>query len=250
MSGWPAAIARIDLDSVDSTNQYAISRARDFDLPTWITATTQTEGYGRHRRDWLSAPGNLHASYIRPQRTGMPPAPLYSFVAALAVHDCLYRLAGNCCRLELKWPNDVLADGGKVAGILLEGVAAPTQASLVIGIGINLVHAPDIPTPDSRFRPVDLASMTGMTYATDAVLTILAETMMQREEQINMDGFATIRDDWLKRAAGLGQEVMARCEQGTLTGTLQTIDASGFAVLDCFGVQKKLVAADLVFAPS
>ncbi len=250
MPAWPASVLRIDLESVDSTNAYAISRARDIELPTWITATRQTAGYGRHRRDWLSRPGNLHASYIRPHGAGLPPAPLYSFVAALAVHDCLSRLVGNRCRLALKWPNDVLADGGKVAGILLEGVAAGPHVALVIGIGINLAWTPALPRQTGQPRPVDLASLTGMTHATDSVLSRLVACMTRREEQIGRHGFAAIRHDWLQRATGLGREVTARCHDGMVTGMLVTIDAAGCAVLDCSGTRRTLVAAELDMGPS
>ncbi|MCY4260486.1 MAG: biotin--[acetyl-CoA-carboxylase] ligase [Rhodobacteraceae bacterium] len=264
MSGWSAGWARIHLDSVDSTNRYAVDRARTLDAPTWITATVQTAGYGRRRRVWHSAPGNLHASYVRPHPAILPPAPLYSYVAALAVHDCLVRLVAGYDqettrdqaphdrtprnRIAIKWPNDILIERHKVAGILLEGVSTQAGPCLVIGIGINLVSSPNRLPDDSRLPAGDLLHMTGMTFTTDAVLSVLAETMMRREHEISALGFACTRNAWLQRALGPGQRVRAHTGHGTIAGRLETIDESGHAVLDCQGVRRTLVAADLELA--
>ena len=135
-SDWPAGVDRVILEEVDSTSLEATRRAPT--VPTWIMARKQTAAKGRRGRAWSMPPGNFAASFA--WRPGGDPArmALRSFTASLALHDVL--TAMGAAGLSLKWPNDVLLNERKLAGILLE---APQPGLLILGIGVNLTAAPD-----------------------------------------------------------------------------------------------------------
>lgn len=107
----------------------------------WLVARRQTAGRGRQGRAWFDGAGNFMGSTVVQLSDGGPPAASLSFVAALAVRDAAAGVVGEDAAIALKWPNDVLLDGGKLSGILLEMV----RGHIVVGIGVNLAHAPDVP---------------------------------------------------------------------------------------------------------
>ncbi|MBK5928772.1 biotin--[acetyl-CoA-carboxylase] ligase [Rhodobaculum claviforme] len=212
--------------------------------PTWILALRQTAGRGRRGRVWVDPGGNFAATLALPLRAPAPQAALYSFVAALALHDALSGLVAPD-RLALKWPNDVLLDDGKLSGILLESMgqgAAVTR--LAIGIGVNLAAAPP-PEPEA-VPPVSLLGATGHTVMAEAFLDRLAPAFAARQAQFQAAGFGPIRAEWLARAARLGQRVTARTTRETLSGVFETLDPGGALVL-ATAQGRRLVPAGEVF---
>ncbi|MDK2775208.1 MAG: biotin--[acetyl-CoA-carboxylase] ligase, partial [Tabrizicola sp.] len=141
--GQPGA-GRIALPEIDSTNAEGFRRAAGLPGPTWIIAGLQTAGRGRRARPWASPQGNFHATLVLKPVEPPEHVALRSFAAALALRDALVALTGLPQGFTLKWPNDVLCNGGKLAGILLEsqGLGGPDPV-LCIGIGVNLIAAPD-----------------------------------------------------------------------------------------------------------
>ncbi len=126
-----------------STNADLLTRINSGDPPAegfWLRAGTQSGGRGRLNRQWVSPPGNLYCSTVVHVRPADPPAHSLSFVASLAVHDAVAQYV-DPARLMLKWPNDVLLEGGKLSGILAER----SGDHVVVGIGINLASAPELP---------------------------------------------------------------------------------------------------------
>ncbi|MFX0541319.1 biotin--[acetyl-CoA-carboxylase] ligase [Roseovarius sp. S4756] len=243
---WPEEYARRMLGEVDSTNAEGLRLARTLAGPTWIFAQRQVAGRGRRGRAWADPAGNFAASLVlRPE--GAPGrAALRSFVAALALHDALSALAPHV-DLALKWPNDVLLSGGKLAGILLEGASsAERMEHLVIGFGVNLAETP--PRGDAAVAPVSLRDGAGVDVPPEALLGHLAAAYARREAEFVAEGFAPIRDAWLARAARLGQEVIARTMQGETRGIFETVDADGQLVLSTPGGRRVIPAADVFFA--
>src|SRR6185436_17162017 len=148
-----AAGARLVIhDTIGSTNAEGLTLARGGERgPLWIVARTQTAGRGRRGRAWVSEPGNLYASLLLTDPAPPERCPELSFVAALALHDAIGgRIPGLAARLVLKWPNDLLIDRNKFAGILVEGEAT----AVAIGIGVNCVHHPD----RTEYPATDLAT--------------------------------------------------------------------------------------------
>lgn len=245
---WPDGVGRRVLAEVDSTNAEALRLAPGLDAPTWIMAHRQTAGRGRRGRAWADPPGNLAASLVMRLPGAASDAALRSFVAALALHDSLSLACGPAARLQLKWPNDVLLNGGKVAGILLESTG-PAPLTLVIGTGVNLIRAPESAVLEDRaMPPVSVADQTGQHLDPEDFLDLLAPAFARREAELRAHGFGPIRAAWLARAARLGQQITARTGAVARTGRFEGIDATGALILDTDRGREAIPAADVFFA--
>jgi BirA family biotin operon repressor/biotin-[acetyl-CoA-carboxylase] ligase len=172
-------------------------------------------------------------------------APELSFVAALAVHDAITDCASALrARLALKWPNDVLCEGAKLAGILLEGHWLDASLALAIGIGVNCQHHP----PQTPYPATDLAAV-GFKVSADDLFTALSRAMMGRLDQWRAgDGFSGIRSDWLDRAGGLGEEIKVRLPDRTLVGRFEALDQRGCLLLRVADGSVETIVAGDVFA--
>jgi BirA family biotin operon repressor/biotin-[acetyl-CoA-carboxylase] ligase len=196
------------LREVDST-QAELARLADRGAPegTVVSAEHQTRGRGRLGRRWLDAPGeSLLVSILLRPAVEPARAPQLSLVAAVAVVDALQ--AGPGVRALIRWPNDVLLDGRKACGILLE--ASTTGARLqdvLLGIGLN-VNQTDFP-PEIRDRATSLRLVTGLPQDRDALLERLLDALDDRYAEFRARGFAGVRGEWLRRAATIGQRVRA-----------------------------------------
>ena len=212
--------------------------------PLWICALDQTAARGRRGRAWVNPKGNFAATLVMPTSDGPERRALRSFVAALALYDALVEISGRAEAVTLKWPNDVLLTGGKVAGILLESVGV----CLSIGIGVNLK---DAPRPDEveagAVAPVSVLSVLGVDVAPEDFLDMLAAAYARYESQFRTYGFEPIRKAWLTRAARLGDVVTARMGERSVTGTFETVDAAGRIVLTTARGREAIAAADIFF---
>ncbi len=150
-------------------------------------------------------------------------------------------------RLTLKWPNDVILNGGKVAGILLESAGVADEVEwLSIGFGVNLVSAPE-GLSGADFRPVSLAAEGGEIMGINELLSLLASNMATEERLFAELGFGPIREKWLRRAARLGEAITARTARDEITGTFETVDDAGQLVLTTSNGRVKIPAADVYF---
>ena len=246
---WPPGVACCVLEQVDSTNAEAMRRASGLTGPTWIMARWQTAGRGRRGRAWTDPPGNFAATLLLHPQGGPAAAARYSFVAALAVHDALRALCGPHPVLALKWPNDVLLNGGKLSGILLEGVGSGASIqALAIGIGINLLTAPgSLSLEPDALHPVSLLGETGLTVTPDEMLPALAMAFAEWQARMEAEGFEPIRRAWLARAARLGDTITARSGATRTTGRFEGIDDSGALVLTGPRGRQVIPAADIFF---
>ena len=249
MTGWPEGVGRRVLASVDSTMTEAARVARDVAGPTWILTHAQTAGHGRRGRAWASPPGNFMASLVLHPTEAPESVALRSFVAALALRDALADASGRSDGLSLKWPNDVLLNGGKVAGILLESIGSGAQVDhLIIGFGVNLVAAPtQADVEEGATPPVSLLSETGAQVTPEEFLDLLAPAYARHEAAFTTYGFGPIRTAWLAGAARLGEVITARTMRETMTGRFDTIDAGGNLVLHTANGQRAIPAAEIFF---
>lgn len=236
MSGkasWPEGLGRHLLDAVDSTNAHAFRLAPQNAGPCWILAGEQTAGRGRRSRAWASPRGNFHGTLLLHPAEPAATVALRSFAAALALRDAFVALTGLPDAFTLKWPNDVLLNGGKVAGILLESAGAGQGVQhLAIGIGVNLIAAPDPALLEpGAVSPVTLLAETGLRLTPETFLDALAPAYARWEAIFVTEGFAPLRAAWLAHAARLGQPIRARTGTETREGTFETIDDSGALIL-------------------
>jgi BirA family biotin operon repressor/biotin-[acetyl-CoA-carboxylase] ligase len=244
-----AAAGRIVLPEADSTNAEGFRRAAGLAGPTWILADLQTAGRGRRSRPWASPRGNFHGTLVLKPQEPPEEVALRSFAAALALRDALVALTGLPDALALKWPNDVLLNGGKLAGILLEsqGLGGPDPV-LCIGIGVNLIAAPDPSQVEpGAVPPVSLLVETGLRVTPERFLDALAPAYADWETTFARQGFAPLRTAWLAHAARLGQPIRARTGAETRDGIFDTIDAQGNLILRMATGAVAIPAAEVFF---
>lgn len=232
-------------ETIASTNQDALERAAAGDAGrVWIVSAHQTAGRGRRGREWQTPAGNLAASLLTIVAPGDTANATLGFVAGLALDEALRRVApsldvavaldavergpGSRDRLRLKWPNDVLIDGAKLAGILLEARPLPGNATaVVVGIGVNVVAAPEgLPYPATSLRALGAAVDAVTLFAALSDAWVGIERMWDAGR-----GFRTIRDLWLGRAGGIGDPVVVNAGGSVYAGVFETIDDEGRLVL-------------------
>ncbi len=250
MKNWPTGYGRRVLQTVDSTNAEAARIASNLPGPEWILGLQQTQGRGRRGRAWTDPKGNFAATLVmRPAETPDKMA-LRSFVASLALYDSFVDVTGRTEPFALKWPNDVLLNGGKVAGILLEsaGFAGGQVSHVAVGIGVNLAQAPDQATLEAgSVSPVSLLAETGAAVDPEAFLNVLAPNFAHWEAQFQTYGFDPVRTAWLARAARLGEVITARTSRDEYVGTFETVDNVGNLVLKTSQGVVAVPAADIFF---
>ncbi len=243
----PAFFSLVALDSVDSTNLEAGRRARAGALEgTLVWAREQTSGRGRRGRRWASPRGNLYLSLLLRPRARPAEAAQIGFVAAAALAETLAGVLPSERRVSCKWPNDLLVDGAKIAGILLETEAPGEElAALVLGVGVNLVSHPEgLPYPATSI----LAA--GGKISAEALLEVLALKLEHWYTLWRRAGFAPVRRRWLDFATGLGAPVEVRLEGATLKGRFASLDSSGALELELAEGGRRLVTAGDVFYPA
>lgn len=233
------------LAEVDSTLSEAARLAPDLAGPTWILALKQTAGRARRGRGWIDPVGNFASTLVMRPDGGPERAALRSFIASLALYDAFVAVTGGAEGLALKWPNDVLLNGGKVAGILLESSG---RGDLSIGIGVNLLNAPALADVETgAVAPVSLLSQTAVRITPEEFLNALAPAFARYEEQFTTYGFAPICTAWLDRAARLGQVITARTGNSEHTGTFETVDDTGALILSTSQGQQAISAGEVFF---
>lgn len=243
MSVFPDGYRYRVLSSVDSTLDEAKRLLPEVSGPEWILALEQRAARGRRGRAWSMPPGNFAATLILPIKD-MQAGAMRSFVAALALREACVGLSGLESAFALKWPNDVLCKGGKLAGILLEQLG---PGHLGIGIGVNLVAAPDPSDLNAgAVLPTTLRAV-GVETHPEAFLPHLAHAFARHETQMQSFGFQPIRQAWLSHAAKLGEAITARTTRETHQGTFQDVDAMGQLVLETPQGRLSIPAADVYF---
>jgi BirA family transcriptional regulator, biotin operon repressor / biotin---[acetyl-CoA-carboxylase] ligase len=227
----------VAFDQIGSTNAEAIARARDGERgPTWFVTSEQTAGRGRRHRPWVAPRGNLASSILEVIDVAPTVAATLGFAAGLALETALRRLSVEAVlrapdrddlKFSLKWPNDVLAGRRKLAGILLEAEAVNGRLAVVVGIGTNVVAAPEgTPTPATSLRAL------GVDVDAESLFAEISDGWAEfRGIWDNGRGFAEIRRLWLERAAGLGQAVAVRSGGAAIEGTFDTIDEQGCMIV-------------------
>jgi BirA family biotin operon repressor/biotin-[acetyl-CoA-carboxylase] ligase len=242
---WPQGYALQEWTEIDSTNEEARRLATSGERgPIWLRADKQTAGRGRRGRAWESPTGNLAATLlIAPGKPASECAQL-SFVTAIAAADTASGFAPNT-EIKVKWPNDVLANGRKLSGILLESASGGDGALtfLAIGIGMNLAHFP----PDTEFPATSLAALGVSVPSPSAALTKLAAHFAKWYEVWMTSGFPPIQDAWLARAAGLGSRIRARLTHEEASGVFEGIDSTGALILREAQGRTRTIAAGEVF---
>lgn len=225
-------------DRIGSTNDEARRLAAE-GAPhgTVVHADEQTRGRGRMAHTWFSPPGNLYISILL--RTGQSAgrAAELSFVAALAVADTAEALLPRQTRVMLKWPNDVLVSGAKIAGILLEQV----DGASIVGIGLNVLEAPST----AAYKTTTIVANGGIA-SVDGARDILLDRFGRHLADWRAEGFASIREQWLGRSYPIGAAIRANSAGQAIAGYFAGLDPDGALLLDTSLGRQRIVAGEVV----
>ncbi len=210
-------------DVLPSTNTWAV----DYPAGAVIVAKAQTSGRGRYGRAWLGKVGNLYMSAVLPVDNN---APFMPFVVGVALCQALQDFS-----VQLKWPNDVLINGEKVGGVLIE----IENDKMIIGMGVNVAYAPE----NLPYKAASLQGNITTNQLCDSILAHLSDTL----NTLNTAGFAPIRDVWLKNAYRLGEKIKVNLPNETITGIFKTITPLGALDLETHNQHRYITAGDVFF---
>jgi BirA family transcriptional regulator, biotin operon repressor / biotin---[acetyl-CoA-carboxylase] ligase len=227
----PPFFRLVSFAELDSTNEEAKRRAAAGEGEgTLVWALAQTAGRGRRGRAWVSPQGNLYLSILlRPDGPAGAAAQL-GFAAALAVGEAILPLLPERANLGYKWPNDVLIDGRKAAGILLESQAAGLGRVdwLVVGIGVNLDAYPE----GTDYPATSLRAVGALPVTVEAMLEAIVRHFHSWYGRWKQGGFAPLRAVWLARAHGLGGTIRVRLLGSEMSGVFAGLDEAGALLLE------------------
>lgn len=210
---------------------------------TVIVASRQEGGRGRRGREWGSAVGNVHLTYATYSTLPLSQAAQLSFVVCVAIGEELCALIPPTETLSYKWPNDILLNGKKVGGLLLEALTLPEKGktAYLIGCGLNLKSYPD----ETRF-PATSFENEGIYLALQDTVHSVASSMDRYISLWKKEGFAPIYELWMKRAARLGQTITFDCDEKTFTGIFEGITEEGLLILKSSQGRLELIAGDVL----
>ena len=222
------------------------ARGRAGEGRLWLTAGAQSAGRGRRGRSWSSPTGNLYASTLLIDPASADRIGTLPLVAAVAMRDAIAaELGEGPAQVQLKWPNDVLIDGAKCCGILLEAAVMPDgRQAIVIGCGTNITgHPLDTGYPATHLKAHAPASSAQTLF--HHMVEQFAATLSQWDRGRNLP---VIRERWLSHARGLGKKLSVNLSDRRLDGVFEAIDAEGQLILRMTdGTHKRLAAGDVFF---
>lgn len=241
----PQGYSLVALEEAPSTNDEAARLAAEGAADgTVVWARRQSAGRGRRGRQWVSPEGNLYCSVVMRPDVPLARAAELSLVAAVAAGDMVAGFL-PAKRVEHKWPNDILVDGAKIAGILLEASGAPQGMTdwVVLGCGVNLAVHPE----GEGLSATDIGHERGAPVATGEALAALLESLRRWRSRWETAGIRPIRDAWLARARGLGEEIAVRLPREEIKGRFEGLDETGALLLRLADSTLRTISAGDVF---
>ncbi|MCC4240880.1 biotin--[acetyl-CoA-carboxylase] ligase [Thalassospira povalilytica] len=236
-----------ELEAIDSTNDEAKRLAdKGAQSGALVLARTQTSGRGRRGRAWSSPVGNLYSSLLLRPTCSLAEAARLTFLIAVSMAEAVEMVTGNQVRPDCKWPNDLMVNGRKICGILLESASNQGSATdyLVIGTGVNVAFA-----PDDAERPATSLSALGAPVSVDELVSTYLARIAHWLPIWEDKGFGPVREAWLSRGYGIGQPVVARLTERELSGTFVGLDDDGSLVLrEDSGTEHRIGAGEVFFA--
>jgi BirA family transcriptional regulator, biotin operon repressor / biotin---[acetyl-CoA-carboxylase] ligase len=242
----------LSYDVLDSTNAEARRLAGGgASHGAVIWAKRQTDGRGRMGREWVSPEGNLYVSILLEVPKLSDSLTQLSFLAADAVAETLESMVDDAVDVRCKWPNDVLVNGKKLCGILLESFSTidaygKNRHWVVVGIGINIDYFPEnvlFPATSMKALGVELVSA-------KIVLSRLIYNFIHHYDHWMKKGFTSVRTAWLKRAHMLGHRVQVQVANTAINGVFEGINETGaMLVHESGGRIQEILAGDVVYTP-
>jgi len=209
-----------------------------------IQALRQNAGRGRQGRGWESPAGNLYISVLLRPAVPLREGPQWSFVAAVALADTIKTLLPEAAKLTLKWPNDLLLDGAKAAGILVETGVAPSHALdwICIGMGVNIATKPSLPDRATAC----LAEFLPAPPAPEVLAAALLQNLTHWHDLRLTQGFAPIRDAWLRHAPAMGAPVSVKRDDALIEGSFAGLSPEGGLLLAKANEVQLILAGEVI----
>jgi BirA family transcriptional regulator, biotin operon repressor / biotin---[acetyl-CoA-carboxylase] ligase len=243
----PAAGWRLKVfDQIPSTSDLCVTLARAGEPEGLaVLAGRQTAGRGSRGREWASPPGNLYLSVLLRPAGDATEAGRWALLAGVALAEVLGRLLPDPATLRLKWPNDLMLRGRKLAGILIDTeLRADGRLDwLVIGLGANLSRAPLVPD-----RLTARLADAGRAAAPESVANAVLEGLRHWHRQRLVEGFEAVRAAWMARAHPLGTRLTVRHAGALIGGTFAGLDADGSLLLQTGGTLRRFATAEILLA--
>ena len=238
----PGDLRVVTYDVIGSTNAEALIQARTMDADACLfVAERQTAGRGRLNRRWDSEPGNVFATLLVRLELRDQPVSGLVFVAALAIWRTVRDLVAPRCGVRIKWPNDVLIDGQKVAGVLIETVTGEHGDFAAIGVGLNVVSHPATP----MLYPATSLAACGSGAQSAEVVELLSRHLRDNLNRWRTFGFAPLCEDYKRVAFKFGEIVSISTAHRVLTGRFVDVTASAIVLRAEDGAEVHVAAGDM-----
>lgn len=213
---------------------------------TVVVAREQTAGRGRLNRVWFSPPGNLYMSVILRPAVAPPRAAEFGFVGAVAVAEAVESCLPGAATTRLKWPNDVLVDGAKVGGVLLESrLDGQDVRWMVLGVGLNVLQGPE----NTPYPATSLNRAGALGQTAETMLPLLLRRLSAWRELWRRRGFAPVRAEWLRRGHAWGEVMEVRTGASPVRGRFAGLDDDGALLLETPGGGQRITAGEVALAP-
>lgn len=234
-------------DRIESTQTRALQfLPKTGDGAVMIIAEVQTKGTGREGRAWSSTSGGLWFTLALPLKNlTLAQAAPFSTVASLQVAEALQ--AVNNLQCDIKWPNDVLYDGKKVAGILITTVTRNKKPWMLVGVGINVNN--QLPAELSNVA-TSIAQIRKQSQGRSRLLEGVLSSIYAAWEEFDKTGFGPYMKAVEQRLVGIGKPVQVKVGTRTVSGTMKSIDNQGGLVLESAGGAKTVSAGEIAGLPA
>ncbi len=239
------------LDSVDSTNEEIKRRILEFTKPTWIIANEQSNGKGRNGNTWFSNYGNFSGSIIFFPTVENTYFHLYGFLVGVALYDTVKKIVANGVDIRLKWPNDLMIENCKVAGILLESVQKSVchKSGLIVGVGVNLNSSPRLESNSKKhYKTECLTSYTDNKINQSTFFSGFNDQLIKLGSKIPEKKLCSVLKLWQARSYDKGSQVQITDSKGKInSGSFLGLDEIGGLILDENTGVKKIYSGDVYF---
>ena len=239
------------LKSVDSTNEEIKRRIKEFTKPTWIIADRQSRGKGRNGNTWLSEYGNFSGSIVFFPTVERTYFHLYGFLVGVALYNTIKEIITIDVDIRLKWPNDLMIENCKVAGILLESVQESicSKNGLIVGIGVNLNSSPRLnANSKKRYKTECLASFIENKISRSIFFSEFNDQLVKLGSNVSEENLCSILKLWLARSYDRGSKVQLSDNKGEIiSGTFLGLDEIGGLILGEDTGVRKIYSGDVYF---
>ena len=239
------------LESVDSTNEEIKRRFQEFSKPTWMIAKRQINGKGRNGNIWSSGTGNFSGSVILFPTVERSYFHLYGFFVGVALYNTIRKIVKEGVDIRLKWPNDLMIENGKVAGILLESVQASNsnKFGVIVGVGVNLNSAPNLNADDNkRYNTQCVANFTNNKVDQLNFFSNFSDELRELGSYVAEKDLCSILNFWKPKSYDIGTIIQISDNQGGIhTGTFLGLDKLGGLIVSDNSGTKTIYSGDVYF---